>query len=118
MVARCAPINLVLLHGFDDFTPPDESHWFPWAWSATCVVEFTIGELRRSKKVRTKHTFLGEDRPSDADLAAGRAAVLVDLNRQLARHGFEPPELAVIESEWSYTPPTQRSYAFAASEPF
>lgn len=104
VVARCAPINLVLLHGFDDFT------WWPWAWSAACVVEFTIGELRRSKKVRTKHTFPGEDRPSDADLAVGRAAVLADLNRQLARHGFAPPELAVIESEWSYTP--------ADSEPF
>lgn len=77
----------------------------PWAWCAVCMVKFQIGELVTSKRVRTRIAFWGsnpsgpqQERPSDSSLAAGRQEVLAALRDLLVRHGFEPPELEIIEA--------------------
>lgn len=87
-------------HAFD----PDGGWERPWKWWAMVRLKFTIGELTTTKKVVQSYAWLtplGYPRcvqPSDAELAEGRETVLENLRRQVARHGFEPPEFRVHET--------------------
>lgn len=105
------PVDLRLYPYSDVYTGVDASYERPWKWWAMVRLHFRIGELTTTKRVIQSyawHDGLGwarHERPSDADLAAGREAVLANLRAQVARHGFDPPEFCVLESDYSEVHP-------------
>lgn len=83
-------------------TAVDDYDSRPWAWGAMVRVRFRIGELVVTKRVTRRHSWWAggwprAERPSDAEIAEGRAAVLEALRVQVRRLGFEPPEFDVVE---------------------
>lgn len=111
VTATVGPVYLRLFPYSEAQTAVDEWDERPWAWGAMCRVKFRIGELTTSKRVSQRYAYMpkgwaSRERPSDADLAAGRETVLDNLRIQLARHGFDPPEFDIHEVEVNDTPVT------------
>jgi hypothetical protein len=99
VTAEVGEVSLRLFAPDDAPRPFDSWSPMPWAWGALCRVKFTIGELVTSKRVVVKYQYPldQQDRPDADALGTGRAAVLADLRTMLRRHGFEPPELIVLD---------------------
>lgn len=75
----------------------------PWAWGALCRVTFRFGRLVTSKRITQRYAYVDargwpkEARPSDDELAEGRATVLANLRSVIELHGVKVPDLHVIE---------------------
>lgn len=104
VTAKVGPVHLRLfpyeLIGYEG----DASDERPWAWGALCRITFYIGELSTTKRVTKRYAYcdrLGyprQSRPSDVELAAGRASVLAELRTQIERHGIPAYDFNVVET--------------------
>jgi hypothetical protein len=105
VTVRVGPVDLRLYPYNEVPTAPDDWDIRPWKWWAMVRLHFRIGELTTSKRVISRYSYHGpkawptDARPSDASLAEGRQAVLDNLRAQVARHGFDPPEFLIMETD-------------------
>ena len=77
--------------------PPDNLVILPPAWLAVVRVTFKFGELVVTKAIRQKYCYPVDKDVAPIDREAGRAAIILNIETQLRRHGIPAGERTIEE---------------------